>query len=168
MAQAKKYKITIAIFLVLVSVAGIFVWQWKSFVKEKEWIQTLKHSSEPDLMAYTFLRYLRESKLDLAKELVIPEQRERIERWFIGANHKAFDCTSPYWGFNQVIASGGGNSKEIDQNTILQSDSYTCNFNGISMSVSDVIVHYDGSAWVITNWSAICETTSSKAETCYQ
>lgn len=158
----------ITIFLFIISVAGIFTWQWRSSAKEKEWIQTLKHSEEPDLMAYTFLRYLGESKIELAKELVTPEQRERIEKWSVDSNHEAFDCTSPYWRFNQILASGGGSSKEIDKSTILQSDSYTCNFSENSMSVNDVIVHYDGSAWVITNWSAICETTPSKAETCYQ
>ena len=168
MGYTKKSKFTIAVFLLVIATTGVFTWEWRLSVKEREWIQTLKHSKEPDLMAYTFLRYLKEDKIEFAKELVVPDQRERIDRWAIDSKHEPFNCTSPYWGFNQILASGGGSSKEIDKNTISQRNSYTCNFNEISISVNDVIVHYSGSEWVIIDWSEICETTPSKTETCYQ
>lgn len=53
-----------------------------------------KQSNEPDSIVNGFLYALIEDDITLAKQLVIPQQQNRIDYWKSSSQHEAFTC--PY------------------------------------------------------------------------
>ena len=149
---------------------------WDRFGDQKVRAQEIRlyYSNEPGMMVDVFLHALIDNNVRLAKELVIPEKQDRIDKWKTESNHKAFEC--PYiWKWIlidplQTTAWGGTGEIEIDGKTREIESTYGCSFNNRKMSVEKVIVKFDGAVWLITDWEMICETPPSHGdeETCYR
>jgi len=157
--------------LVIIVIASVFSGKW--FDNEPLNAQQIKSSNEPDLIAQKFLEALVQDNVYLAKELVIPEKRERIDKWKIDSHHRAFECpydSRYFWDEPiQNISSGGTGTVVIDDKTVKAFSSFGCNNNNRSMRVDNMIIRNDPSEWIIIDWNEICETPASydEKETCY-
>jgi hypothetical protein len=172
---SRKIKILVVILIICILIAK-FAIPWDRFGDQKARAQEIRmyYSNEPGMMVDEFLKALIENNLKLAKELVIPEQQERIDKWKAESKHKAFEC--PYmwkWILSdplQTTAWGGRGETEFDDKTREIDITYGCSFNNRKMSVEKVVVKFDGSVWIITNWEMICETPPAygEEEICYR
>ena len=120
------------------------------------------NSDDPGDVVDVFIYALRIDDLDLAKELIIPEQRERLEKWVTISHHKPFDCP-PDWrlGFGVLVepyAGGSSGYGTIENNMTRVGSSFFCYNNNSYLGIENAIVIYNGAQWKINDWDKICES----------
>jgi len=144
---------------------------WENLVDQKPYAQEIKRANNPYLVVDRFLDALIKANINLAKELIIPEQRGRVDAWKAESNHKAHKCPYNWRWFDpwQTTAWGVGGEDELDANTSEIDITFGCSNDNFLMSIENAIVRYDGVEWAIINWEMICEIGSSKGEeeVCY-
>lgn len=171
MTEKTKKKRAFLVVILAVLCSGMFLLN-QSREKPKASAEDIKRSGDQNWLVESFLHALMDNDIQFAKDLVVSEQQDRIDKWIFESNHESFQC--PYlwrWIFYdpiQNISWGGTGGSEIENNVWEIDSTFGCNNSDRRMSIENAIVKSNGVEWVISDWEMICETLPSQKEACYR
>jgi hypothetical protein len=125
--------------ITLVIITAIFA---VFFINPKLQAQYYKSRNSPQDLAEAFFYALYKDDLGFAKELVIPDQRHRIDEWKIATKHKAIVC-SPYQDPEHWIdpyAGGIGGGGFDGQNYKVDFDYFCYNGDQGELDIEDITI----------------------------
>jgi len=149
--------LSIAVLLFVLMCVGAFGYYRAKYEKQ------ILQSKEPQQIVGAFVEALMGNNFRFAEKLVVPEQKESIEKWKADTNHKSHNCPgSGNWSLDNFLEPfeyGVSSSDEIDDNTVKVNSSFGCNYSGYSIRIKSAIIKFDGENWRITDWDTICESS---------
>jgi hypothetical protein len=132
--------------------------------------QYAKSSGTPEVVLGTFFRALIEDDLDLAKELVSPELRPRLDQWKIESQYTELHCPCTECRGMHSSRSNPIVTYTTPDQAVSEIMEFSCWYgDGASLSLWDTTLEYDGHEWLVTDWKKICtETSKFMSMKCYQ
>jgi hypothetical protein len=165
-------KVHALIALLVIAVVLPAGWQVLQGAPTEQLAQQIMHG-DPSGVASGFLDALANNDLELAKELVVPEQQDRIDTWQRESRHRWVPCPNRNWlkdfsemRFIFVSEWSSTGSLQFDDRAAVSAVT-GCTFNQFEIQVNEAALHRDGYEWIILNWKEICIISTRGIKICY-
>jgi hypothetical protein len=134
-------------------------------------LPTFVSRHDPGNVAQGFVDALRTHDGALAKSLVLPKHRDRIDKWI--TNHSVYKCPSAWpwvniWDedFWEGEGSGGMGGQTVGSNRAHWNWGYYCDRYGADYTfrVGDISLEQTEAGWVIIEWGELCESREGQKD----